>query len=248
MLRHGLAVAVVLSSVFPAAGCGGKDKGPSGPQEQMTDSGPAALTIPKVDPELCDARGKKVETFDLNRDNQADVWKLYKSVEQGGTRLEILTCKQVDYDHDGRKDYVAIYSDTGEMIAEEFDFTFEGRIDARRHYDRQTGRKVLVERDSDHDKKPDVWEKYNSDGLLESVRRDSNGDGKPDIWEEYDNGVLVAILYDDDYDQRVDRREVRAVPGDDGSQATETEEERPEIVDEAKPEGDKAVDDGAKPE
>jgi len=224
--------------VTVAVGCGGKDKhGASGPESKMADSGPEALTIPKVDPELCSPKGKRVQTFDLNRDNRADVWKLYKQSEQGGTTLEILTCKQVDYDHDGRKDYVAVYSDTGDLIAEEFDFTFEGHIDARQHYDKGTGKVHLVERDSDHDKKPDIWEKYDQSGNIESVRRDRNADGKPDLWEEYDKGVLVSILYDDDFDNRVDRREVRA-----SSEAPATETEaRPEIEDEARSDDDEGA-------
>ena len=222
--------------VLLAAGCGGKDKKKAtGPEGEMADTGPAALAIPKVDPELCEAKGKRVQTFDLNRDNRADVWRLYKQSDQGGTTVEIMTCKQVDYDHDGRKDYVAVYSDTGELIAEEFDFTFEGHIDAREHYDKSTGKVQLIERDSDHDKKPDIWEKYDQAGNIESVRRDRNADGKPDLWEQYDKGVLVSILYDDDFDNRVDRREVRATKESESKE----EEERPVIEDEAKPEDGK---------
>ena len=43
------------------------------------------------------------------------------------------------------------------------------------------------------------------------MRRDRNADGNPDYWEQYKDGSLVAILYDDDYDNKVDRRE--EVPG-----------------------------------
>ena len=42
-------------------------------------------------------------------------------------------------------------------------------------------------------------------------QRDENADGEPDYWEQYKDGALVAILYDDDYDKKVDRRE--EVPG-----------------------------------
>ena len=38
-----------------------------------------------------------------------------------------------------------------------------------------------------------------------------NGDGNPDYWEQYKDGALVAILYDDDYDNKVDRKD--EVPG-----------------------------------
>jgi hypothetical protein len=43
------------------------------------------------------------------------------------------------------------------------------------------------------------------------VRRDRNKDGKPDVWEQYKGGVLIAILYDDDFDGKVDRRD--EIPG-----------------------------------
>ena len=169
--------------------------------------GSDGIDVPRVDPKLCDTKGKKVTTYDLNHDNKPDVWRLFATTNEGGTTVEILTCKQVDLDHDGKKDYVQTYSRTGEILAEEFDFTFEGSMDAREHYDKKTGKIYLIERDADHDKKPDVWEKYDKQGRMESVRRDRNGDGKPDVWEQYKDGELLAILYDDDFDNKVDRKD-----------------------------------------
>lgn len=197
-------IRVLLGLGLVAAGCGGAGKG-GGSTEGITGSN--QKNIPKVDPELCDTSGKQVQTFDLNQDNTPDVWKLYATVEEDGTKVEVLTCKQVDYDHDGKKDYVAVYNKTGEMVAEEFDFTFDGRFDAREHYDKKGGKVYMVERDLDHNKNPDTWEKYDPDGNLESVERDRNGDGKADLWEQYQRGVLLAILYDDDFDRKVDRKE-----------------------------------------
>ena len=194
----------VISSLVLATGCGGGGTG-GGTTEGITGSN--QKNIPTVDPELCDTTGKQVQTFDLNQDNTPDVWKLYATVEEDGTKIDVLTCKQVDYDHDGKKDYVAIYNKTGEMVAEEFDFTFDGRFDAREHYDKKGGKIFMVERDLDHNKNPDTWERYDIAGNLESVERDRNGDGKADLWEQYQRGVLLAILYDDDYDRKVDRKE-----------------------------------------
>jgi hypothetical protein len=182
--------------------CGGKNKGAEEPQDGDQ------LAVPKIDPKLCaDAGGNRVQTFDLNHDDKPDVWKIYARVEEGGTAVEVLTCKQIDYDHDGTKDYVATYRQSGELIAESFDFTFDGKFDAQEHYDRKTGKVYLVERDSDHDKQPDTWENYDVNGALESIKIDRNADGKPDVWEQYKAGELVEILYDDDFDSRVDRRE-----------------------------------------
>jgi hypothetical protein len=189
------------------AACGGSS-GKGSTSKSVSGIGDSdAINVPRVDPKLCDTKGKKVTTYDLNHDNKPDVWRLFATSNEGGTTVEILTCKQLDLDHDGRKDYVQTYSRTGELIAEEFDFTFEGSMDAREHYDKKTGKVYLIERDSDHDKNPDVWEKYDSQGRMESVRRDRNGDGKPDIWEQYKDGVLLAILYDDDFDNKVDRKD-----------------------------------------
>lgn len=202
-LIRGAGLVAAVGIALPA--CGGSEKKVSGPTDDMEQAGIATLRIPRVDPELCDTGSKKVLTFDLDRDNRPDVWKLFHSAEQAGTTVQILTCKQVDFDHDGRKDYVAIYNETGDMIAEEFDLTFDGHFDARAHYDIETGKIYLEERDTGHDGKPDVWEKY-EDGVLLSVKRDRNADEKPDVWEQYKEGKLVAILYDDDFDAKVDRK------------------------------------------
>src|SRR6186997_2641283 len=110
-----------------AAGCGGSGKG-GGTTEGITGSN--QKNIPKVDSELCDTSGKQVQTFDLNQDDKPDVWKLYAQMEEDGAKLDVLTCKQVDYDHDGTKDYVATYNKQGELVAEQFDFTFDGKFDA----------------------------------------------------------------------------------------------------------------------
>jgi hypothetical protein len=78
-------------------------------------------------------------------------------------------------------------------------------------YDPKTGKRIEVERDSDFDGKYDIKEVYDRFEALTAIRRDRNGDGNPDYWEQYKDGALVAILYDDDYDNKVDRKD--EVPG-----------------------------------
>lgn len=196
-----------------AGACGGKAKTETRAPGPMGTSGEpgGGLTVPQVDASKCDPAGKEVATFDLNRDRQADVWKLFAKVEQKGTTVTVLTCKQVDLDFNGKKDLVVRYAETGAILTEEYDFDFDGSFDARFHYDPQTGKRFLVERNTGFDPKPDMWEKYDAEERLESIRRDRNGDEKPDYWEQYRDGRLEAILYDDDYDGRVDRQE-RAAP------------------------------------
>lgn len=173
--------------------------------------GEGSNEVGKVDPTLCETSGKNVMSYDLNRDGRPDVWKMYKVEDQGGTNVEILTCKQVDFDHDGRKDWVVGYTPKGTPAFEKADFDYDGRFDMSAIYDPKTGKRLEVERDSDFDGKYDIKELYDRFETLTAVRRDRNADGNPDYWEQYKDGALVAILYDDDYDNKVDRRE--EVPG-----------------------------------
>lgn len=191
-------------SALLLAACGGKKSGQTTLSNQDT-------SVPKVDPTLCDTNGKNVVTFDLNHDNRPDVWRLYKSVDEGGTKVEFLTCKQVDFDHDTRKDWVVAYSRKGNPIFEKADFDYDGKWDMSAIYDVKVNQLAEVERDTDFDGKFDVKEVYDTAGTLTSVRRDRNGDGQPDLWEQYKDTVLLAILYDDNFDGQVDRRD--EIPG-----------------------------------
>lgn len=170
---------------------------------------------PGPDPGLCDVVGKRVVLFDLNRDRVADVWKVYSSTEEAETRLEVLSCKQVDFDHDGRKDYVVEYDAKGGKRVERFDFDFDGRFDAVFEFHERTGKPAKAQRDSNFDGRYDLTEEYDEGGVLASLERDRNGDGKPDLWEQYLRGKLVAVLYDDNFDEEVDRREEVDVSDDD---------------------------------
>src|SRR5262245_37617860 len=202
----GLSTVIVPASLALALGaCHGKSEDTT-PKNDALDA-----SVPKVDPTLCDTNGKNVVTYDLNHDNKPDVWRLYKTDDDGGTKIEYLTCKQVDFDHDGRKDWVVGYNRKGNTLFEKADFDYDGKWDMSAIYDAKTGQIAEVERDTDFDGKFDVKEVYDSAGQLTSVRRDRNGDGQPDLWEQYKDGVLLAILYDDDFDGKVDRRE--EIPG-----------------------------------
>ncbi|MDB4952761.1 MAG: hypothetical protein JWO36_330 [Myxococcales bacterium] len=195
-----------LASVLVVMACHGDKTESTTPKNDGVEAG-----IPKVDPTLCDTNGKNVVTFDLNHDNRPDVWRLYRTEDEGGTKIEFMTCKQVDFDHDGRKDWVVAYNRKGLPLFEKADFDYDGKWDMSKIYDTKTGQVAEVERDTDFDGKFDVKEIYDSSGQLTSVRRDRNGDGNPDQWEQYKDGVLLAILYDDDFDGKVDRRE--EIPG-----------------------------------
>lgn len=194
----------LLASLVACAACNGKG-------DDTTPNNDADAGILKVDPTLCDTNGKNAVTYDLDHDNRPDVWRLYATEDEGGTKLEFMTCKQVDFDHDGRKDWVVGYDRKGSPLFEQADFDYDGKFDMSAVYDPKAGQIAEVERDTDFDGKYDVKEVYDSGGVLSSVRRDRNSDGQPDLWEQYKDTVLLAILYDDDFDGKVDRRE--EIPG-----------------------------------
>ena len=56
------------------------------------------------DKSRCDSSGKKITTVDLNSDGKPDVWKFYASEMDNGATVEVLTCKEVDLNFDGKKD------------------------------------------------------------------------------------------------------------------------------------------------
>src|SRR5450432_2763917 len=118
---------------------------------EMVTSGVSNVpTPPNVDRTKCDEKGKNVITADTNLDQKPDVWKFYQTVDVGGQKTEILTCKEVDLNHDGK-------------------------FDVTRYF--VNGKKVREELDTNFDQKPDVWQ-YFEDEKLVRQERDTNGDGK----------------------------------------------------------------------
>ena len=97
------------------------------------------------------ARARTSSTYDLNHDNKPDVWRLYKTEDEGGTKVEFMTCKQVDFDHDGRKDWVVAYNRKGMPLFEKADFDYDGKWDMSAVFDTKTGLVAEVERDTDFD-------------------------------------------------------------------------------------------------
>src|SRR3954471_16340201 len=111
----------------------------SGAQDTTPKKDNLESSVPKVDPTLCATNGKNVVTDDLNHDNKPDVWRLYKSEDEGGTKVEFMTCKQVDFDHDGRKDWVVAYNRKGTPLFEKADFDYDGKWDMSAIFDTKTG-------------------------------------------------------------------------------------------------------------
>src|SRR5262249_34026911 len=126
-------------------GCGGKT-----PEPASLGSLPVSTQGDiKVDRSLCDDKGKQVVEADTNQDKKTDVWKLYLTVQSGGQNAQVLTCKQVDLNHDGKIDIVYHFAPNGMLSLEEFDLDLDGKFDAWVYY--QGGKKVREEMDMNLD-------------------------------------------------------------------------------------------------
>lgn len=179
------------------AGCGGKVS------SSASTGGLAALEGGiKVDRSKCEDRGKQTVVADTNQDKKPDVIKLYVEGQQGGQKVQTLTCKQVDLNYDTKMDIVYHYDDKGQVAFEEFDLDFDGRFDLWAYY--QAGKKVREEMDTNFDRRADFVKYYEADKLVR-VERDTNNDGRVDEWQYYENGRLDRIGYDTTGSGRVDK-------------------------------------------
>src|SRR5205823_3554738 len=86
------------------AGCSETPK-----RAEMVSTAPANTSMPaapNIDRSKCNEAGKNVITADTNLDKKPDVWKYFVSKDVNGQKVEVLTCKQVDLNHDGKLDLV----------------------------------------------------------------------------------------------------------------------------------------------
>jgi len=199
MLMSKSRVLVVVSALSAAGlGCASTTK-----QAEMVSSASNAPASPLVDRDKCNERDKHVITADTDQDKKPDVWKFFKTIDVGGQKTEVLSCKQVDLNHDGKIDMVTYYDDTGsQVVLEEIDGDFDGKFDFTAYYNQ--GKRVRDEFDMNFDQRVDLW-KYYEDGKLVRIEKDTNNDGKVDQWEYYEGGKLDRIGYDTSGSGRVDK-------------------------------------------
>jgi hypothetical protein len=133
---------------------------------------------------------------------QPSIRRVYRVVGEGEQRRRILICREVDTNLDGLKDLVRRYNDQGEVLEEQADSNYDGKLDTWIRFSK--GRIAQVDVDLNGDDSPDET-RYYVRGKLSRVQRDTNHDGKPDIWEIYAGGHLERMGVDVDHDGRVDR-------------------------------------------
>jgi hypothetical protein len=182
----------------------GTTNAPSGGGEMAAASpGGNIPAAPQIDRSKCSDKGKEIVTADTNQDKKPDVWKFFETTNQGGQKVQVLTCKEVDLNHDGKLDAVYYYDDKGvATVLEEFDLDFDGKFDLTVYY--ANGKKVREELDTNFDQKPDIF-KYYEDEKLVREELDTNYDGKIDQWQYFEAGRLDRIGYDTLGTGRVDK-------------------------------------------
>jgi hypothetical protein len=160
-------------------------------------------SAPQIDRSKCSDKGKEIVTADTNLDKKPDVWKFFQMSNVNGQKVQILTCKQVDINHDGKLDIVYYYDDKGvQTTLEEFDLDFDGKFDLTVYY--AQGKKVREELDTNYDQKADLYKFYEEEKLVR-IERDTNNDGKIDEWQYYEGGKLDRIGYDTTGQGKVDK-------------------------------------------
>ncbi|MEM6290333.1 MAG: hypothetical protein AAGA54_03680 [Myxococcota bacterium] len=189
-----------------APGCANKppteDEASNAPDESKEDSRTAPqaanpnLRALVVDNMRCSNKGQREDQKDLNNDGRADLVSLYS--DSGAT----LSCRQADFNFDGRLDAYFHYDEKGALAREQFDLDYDGRIDIGRTF--KDGKLILDEQDTNRDGFVDAWRRYDKGRLLR-IETDRDGDGRADMFAYYVAGRVDRIGYDVNGDGRVDQ-------------------------------------------
>lgn len=158
-----------------------------------------------ADVSYCDFKGRKdraqVVTTAVGSD-KPNVRRVYAVGINQKDGKRILRCREADTNLDGVKDLIRTYNEKGELLAEQADSNYDGKIDTWLAFAR--GKVARADFDRNADGKPDEHEEYVA-GVLSRVQRDVNFDGRTDAWEVYEEGRLNRIGLDLDGDAKVDR-------------------------------------------
>ena len=182
--------------ILVAAACGPAHRPTANPNG--TDDTKDAVTYDRA---RC-GKDQRVVRLTTRDDGKPDIWKFYASVQEAGTKLEVLVCKQVDVNHDGKVDYVTFYDSQGRLAKEEIDIDFDGIFEEFIFYEQ--GKVVRKEFDRNKDAKVDAWAYFENEKLVR-IEKDSKFRGKIDCWEYYEGGKLDRVGWDTTGTGRVDR-------------------------------------------
>ena len=147
--------------------------------------------------------GMIMQEIDLNKDHQPDVFNVFR---ERTNAPRILVRKEVDLNLDGRVDISSFFTDEGRIEREELDTDFDGKVDRIDHYQSQL--RVMCEIDTNTNGAFDIFSYYEGNPpTITRKERDSDHDGRVDIWERFDdNGKVTKTGVDVDGDGKMDER------------------------------------------
>ena len=150
-------------------------------------------------PTLKDANLLKKEgnltTNDQNKDGKPDSWVWHLSPDNPQVVKE-----EFDLNFDGKVDVQKIYA-AGSLTEVLMDFDFDARFDQHEYY--TDGALTKTETSFNPNGKIDTWKFFNQ-GQLERTEKDTNGDEKPDQWTYHEGTNVVKTGKDYNFDGLVD--------------------------------------------
>jgi hypothetical protein len=192
---------LVGATLFGAMACGGSKKSMSAEVGGTADSSAAAGTSEL----LCNFSDRSDVAVVVSTSPGAEVpnvRRVYRVLGTGEDAREVMVCREVDTNFDGRSDVVRFYSPEGESLREAADSDYSGATDTWLEFTK--GGVSKVSRDTTANGKPDEI-RYYVRGVLRRIERDTSGNTQPDVWEIYRDGKLERVGTDLNGDGRVDR-------------------------------------------
>jgi len=163
----------------------------SGASEQV-DDGPDELAPQPIMPGANNPGAMTVEKGDVSGDGKPDVWNFYKQIPdpQDPTVFKRqLMKKEADLNFDGRKDITREFDDEGTLVREEADLDYDGQLDQVNFYKGGILAKKHVYKAGDG--KVFIW-KFYEEGKMVRMNRDENHDGRPDYCELWYAGEKIS--------------------------------------------------------
>jgi hypothetical protein len=197
------ALAIAGLSLGGVASCSGSSENSTGRGSDFGGvDGESKLRDPGQDGRRCPSNEAYLEeSLDTSGDNVADVRKVFRVEGEGEKAQKIIVCRELDLDHDGRKDLFRFYNEDGRPLREMTDSDFDGRVDQISYF--ENGRVIKQEADRNNDGRADETRFFVANKLIR-VDRDDDYDGEIDVWEHWDSGRLLRIGYDTNRDKVAD--------------------------------------------
>jgi len=154
-----------------------------------------------------------VEAYDVNRDQKADMWKIYREITENDQKIKVLKRREIDLNFDGKVNYYKFYTSKGNIEKEYIDIDLDGIVDKIRFYKdnslvrEEEYKKNPLNKDFTINKKiPPSKKIIYSNKKISRIIIDRNGNGKLDEYLFFKNNKLIEIGFDEDYDEKIDIR------------------------------------------